>query len=71
MARDRFQAKLKCPKCGATGVAKLSEEDGWSYVKGSQETKVESLSEGFVIVNQRSKMASVDFHCKSCCVSAV
>jgi len=71
MAKDRFEAQLKCPKCGREGVAKLEEEDGWSFMKGDQTTKVKQLPNGFKVVDQPSRMGSVDLHCKDCSVSAI
>ncbi|MEJ0094974.1 MAG: hypothetical protein WDN46_16585 [Methylocella sp.] len=70
-ARDRFPANLKCPQCGREGIARLSEEDGYSYAFGSQDTKVDHLPEGFLVVEQKSPVGSVDLFCAGCNVSAV
>jgi hypothetical protein len=70
-ARDRFTANLRCPKCGRTGIAKLSELDGYSYARGDQSTKVDLLPEGFKIVDRKSGLASVDLFCVKCDVSAI
>jgi len=70
-ARDKFVANLKCPSCGRTGVAKLSELDGYSYAFGDKSTTVEFLPEGFKIVDQKSSLASIDLYCDQCDVSAI
>jgi hypothetical protein len=70
-ARDRFKAYLKCSKCGKTGVAALSELDGYSYRPGQTTTMVDHLPRGFKIVNQPSDLASVDLFCEKCDVSAI
>ena len=51
MATDRFSWTIKCPKCGKGGEVKLSESDGWSFVKGSRDRHVDSVPEGFVVVD--------------------
>lgn len=70
-ARDRFRAQLKCPKCGREGEVHFSELDGYSYAFGNKDTSVESLPEGFKVVNQRTGIASVDIYCATCDVSAL
>jgi hypothetical protein len=69
-ARDRFKAYLQCPACGRTGVADLSEFDGYTYRPGDP-TTVDHLPKGFKIVNQKSGLASVDLFCERCDVSAI
>lgn len=70
-ARDRFTAKLECPVCYKTGEARLSEEDGWSYLRGNRSTDVDFLPEGFKVVDRPSKMGQVDIFCLECNVSAI
>ena len=70
-SRDRFSIKLECPSCGRAGVAQASEADGIVYLKGDRATTITHLPEGFRIVDQASKMASVDIFCEMCNVSAV
>jgi hypothetical protein len=66
-ARDEWSQKLRCLICGAEGVARLSEEDGWSYANGDQETSVDFLSEGFKVArDQNRKPASVSICCVTC-----
>ena len=69
-ARDEYKANLRCPGCGRTGVAELSELDGYSYVFGSQSTRVESLPEGFKKVASTDQIGGVDLFCAQCNVSA-
>jgi hypothetical protein len=71
MATDRFDISLKCPKCGRVGIARAEEEDGWAYVKGNTATTITDLPDGFRIVRQQSRVASVDIFCGDCNVSAV
>ena len=62
-ARDRFTYNLKCPECGATGVANASQEDGWSYLNGDQSTSIDSVPDGFI---DKSTGARKDIHCAAC-----
>ena len=70
MARDRFTVALHCPGCGRAGEAKLSQADGWAYVKGNHKTTVEKLSNGFKVVDKKSGFADIDFFCDDCDVCA-
>jgi hypothetical protein len=70
-SRDRFNIKLACPSCGSTGVAKAEEADGIVYLKGDRETSITDLPSGFKVVDQPSKMASVDIFCVDCNVSTI
>lgn len=71
-AKDRFSAELKCPVCGREGVAKMWEEDGYSYAFGDKSTHIESLTEGFKQVSAPSWIsASLDFQCVDHPVSAM
>ena len=70
-SRDNFSAKLRCPECGREGIAKMSEEDGYRYMR-DQTTVVESVSEGFRQVDAPSRIrADLDFQCVDHPVSAV
>lgn len=71
MAKDKFKIKLACPKCGAVGIAEAVEEDGWAYMRGNHDTEIKHLPDGFRIVDQQSRMASVNIYCSACDVSAV
>ncbi len=49
-ARDRYRRGLECLDCGRSGEAEFSENDGWSFMN-NREHYVESVSEGFVVVD--------------------
>jgi hypothetical protein len=70
-ARDKFPAELRCPKCGREGVAQLSEEDGWAYMKGNRSTSVDHLPDGFKVVKKLSYYGDVDIFCATDDVSAL
>jgi len=69
-ARDRFTSELKCPVCGKTGIAELSQEDGWSFSNGDQSTRIDFLPEGFFVVSKGDRFGQPDFHCTEHRVSA-
>jgi len=71
MSKDRFNIPLECPNCGKTATARAEEEDGWAYLKGNRSTSITTLPPGFKIVDQKSRMASVDLFCIDCDVSAI
>jgi hypothetical protein len=58
-ARDHFTWSLKCPSCGKTGVAQVSQADGWSFVNGHTSTRIDEVPAGFVAVDG-------EVHCKTC-----
>jgi hypothetical protein len=59
MANDWYE-KLRCPKCGRTGMATLSQDEGHMPT-------VEVVPEGFkLVITSRGP----DFHCKTCKVAA-
>jgi hypothetical protein len=71
-ARDRYSAELRCPVCGREGVAKLSENDGYTYAFGDKTTHVDSLTEGFRRVAAPSWIQEdLDFQCVEHPVSAM
>jgi len=45
-ARDRWDIQLKCPICGKTGTADVSQADGWAFERDSS-TRVDSVPDGF------------------------
>ena len=51
MGTDRFSTGIKCLNCGASGKARITEDDGWSYVRGSKGRHVDSVPRGFTVVN--------------------
>lgn len=70
-ARDRFTANLVCPTCKRTGVAKVSQEDGWSFSNGDTSTRVDELPSGFEAARHgHGHSGRLDILCASCRVSA-
>jgi hypothetical protein len=61
MATDDWTEKLRCPKCGKTGTAKLSQI-------GDVIPTVQSVSDGFKVVTTQY---GPEFHCMSCSVPVV
>lgn len=71
-SKDRFTASLKCPVCGREGVAKLWQEDGYSFVFGDSSTHIESIPEGFKSAVGKTWIDSTtDFQCVDHPVSAM
>lgn len=56
-ARDRFGATLKCPVCGRFGRARLSQLDGFSYLR-DKSTSIDEIPEGFTSIEGRCYYAS-------------
>ena len=72
MLRDNFTAQLKCPECGRTGVARLSQADSHDWMQGDRGTKIDSLPQGFTSINRKTWLASdVDIVCTEHDVSAL
>jgi hypothetical protein len=53
---DRWVENLRCPNCGKTGAARLSQEDGWN-------AHVDGVSEGFKVVETENGR---NFYCAFC-----
>ena len=66
MAKDPFTAKLTCPGCGRTGEAYLLAADDLDH-----KTTVESVPEGFKVIEQPSDIGTVDLYCADCDLSAL
>lgn len=64
-ARDRWTTNLSCEECGTSGVADVSQEDGWSF-KNDQSTRVDFLPEGFDYSGGSGFGDPVRFFCKNC-----
>ena len=65
MSRDRYKSDLQCPSCGKTGVARISENDGWSYMRGQRDRNVDEVPEGFTLVDHgRNYHAETIFKCE-------
>jgi hypothetical protein len=57
IADDHWVEILRCPQCEKTGPAELSQ------MNGSLDIKVDSLPEGFKLVESEY---GIDFYCSSC-----
>jgi hypothetical protein len=64
MARDRWETDLKCPKCGLSGHAKISEENH-PWVGIDYGRPIDGFSEGFVVVFRKPSHDS-DILCVKC-----
>ena len=69
MAREHFTSNLKCANCGWVGVAHTSEASGYSYWRDN-ETRIDSVSEGFVVRSPSTGNAKVGIDREQCNVSA-
>jgi hypothetical protein len=64
-SRDRFEVEMKCPKCGAVGVAQVSEND-YPFM-GNPGFNVDVVPDGFTITrtaNIRARTEAVHNPCK-------
>jgi hypothetical protein len=61
--RDQWIENLRCPKCRRTGCAELSQASGQAYHDGDQDVRVESLPDGFKLVESKN---SRNFYCAFC-----
>jgi len=59
--RDQWYENLRCPTCGKTGKASLSEEDN-----GAPTVRI--VPDGFEVV---ATPYGIDFHCETCGVAVV
>jgi hypothetical protein len=64
--KDRFRLHLCCIDCGTEGTADAEEEDGWSFVRGHQSTKVTNVSESFTFTGGASGQTRPTFKCNAC-----
>jgi hypothetical protein len=62
-ARNRWEADMKCPGCGRTGHAQMSEDHAPGG--GDYGRSVDSLSEGFKVVHRKPSQDS-DIVCVKC-----
>jgi hypothetical protein len=61
MAREKYETMLRCPMCGRTGLADMSDDKSHS---GDYDTRIESVTQGFEIKGK-------DVICSACKVSAL
>ena len=62
MAREKYESLLRCPMCGRTGLANMSDDK--SHKTGDYDTRIESVTQGFEIKGK-------DVICSACQVSAL
>ncbi len=62
MAREKYESLLRCPMCGRTGLADMSDDK--SSKIGDYDTRVEAVTQGFEIKGN-------DVICSVCQVSAL
>ena len=66
-ARDRWTTKLACEPCGTTGEAKISENDGWTFMNGNVERCVDSVPDGFTVINHgERRIEDLAIACGNC-----
>ena len=63
-ARDRYSLSLRCPKCGKTGEAQVSEDD-YPFMKKLHFT-VDLVPEGFKVTKLGENAASTEISCVAC-----
>lgn len=63
-ARDRYTINLKCPKCGKTGVAEVSEDD-YPFMS-SPRFSVDALPPGFAVTKKGTNAVNTVISCTSC-----
>jgi hypothetical protein len=63
-ARDRFTISLKCPKCGRTGEAQVSEDD-YPFMR-SPRFSVDSLPDGFEVKKHAATRVETEIICSTC-----
>jgi len=62
MAREKYESLLRCPMCGRTGLADMSDDK--SSKVGDYDTRVEAVTQGFEVKGK-------DVICSECQVSAL
>jgi predicted RNA-binding Zn-ribbon protein involved in translation (DUF1610 family) len=48
--RDHWTESLECPKCGKTGIVKLSQANGRAFHEGDQDVRTDLVPVGFNVV---------------------
>jgi hypothetical protein len=71
MSRERYTTKLKCPTCGRTGEAEMSDRKSY-MVEPDYGTTVDAVPDGFEIVQIAiNPYHKYDVLCAKCHVSAL
>ena len=66
-ARDRWTTKLACEPCGTNGEAKISENDGASFAFGRPDRHVDSVTDGFTVINHgERRIQDMAIACDNC-----
>ncbi|MGY4571990.1 putative RNA-binding Zn-ribbon protein involved in translation (DUF1610 family) [Bradyrhizobium sp. USDA 3256] len=60
--RDKWTVDLECPRCGRLDVARLSQADGYAYVKGDTATRADHVPAGFACIDPETS----SFQCSQC-----
>lgn len=63
-ARDRYTLDLKCPKCGRTGFANVSEDD-YPFMR-SLRFSVDAISPGFRVQKEGKSALDTVIVCAGC-----
>jgi RecJ-like exonuclease len=63
-ARDRFEITVKCPKCGVSGTAQVSEDD-YPFMR-SPGFAVDGLPSGFVETKYAERRQETEVMCTKC-----
>ena len=66
-ARDRFTLTIKCPKCGVSGVAQVSEDD-YAFMR-SPRFRIDDLPKPFVETKSSDLRQETEVMCTDCRVS--
>jgi len=62
-ARDRWTLDLNCKTCGLTGIARVSQADGWSF-EIDQSTRIDHTPDGFS--GRENTEGTISFLCNKC-----
>lgn len=60
--RDKWTVDLECPRCGRLDVARLSQADGYAYVRGNTATRADHVPFGFACIDPETS----SFQCSRC-----
>ena len=60
---DHWVEVLRCPRCKELGSAELSQANGQAFHDGDQDVRVDSLPDGFKVIQTEY---GINFYCSSC-----
>ena len=52
MSKDRHTIRTICHNCDRTGQARVTDDDGWSFANSGNERRVDSVTNGFIIIEE-------------------